>query len=223
MMPVSLTELRREYTLSGIQDGQLDPDPLAQFKTWLHDAIEAEAVEPNAFTLATASSEGWPSARIVLLKDADASGFVFYTNYESQKARELESNPRCSMVFYWGQLERQIRVGGEASRVSREEAQEYFRTRPRGSQLAAWASRQSRVIHSRKALENQLRSFEMEHDEDDRIPMPKWWGGYRVRPVRYEFWQGRPNRLHDRFRYLPTEAGGRDDAGAGWKVERLSP
>ncbi len=212
---MTIADLRREYTLSGINDGELDTDPIKQFKIWFDDALEAEAYEANAFTLATVNEEGTPSARVVLIKGVDANGFTFYTNHESPKAHDLEANPKCAMCFYWAQLERQVRVKGIASRVSREEAQEYFDSRPRGSRLAAWASRQSRPIASRKLLENHLREFEMEHDEQVAIPMPKWWGGYRIKPESFEFWQGRPNRLHDRFQYVQD--------GNAWKIERMSP
>ena len=166
-------------------------------------------------TLATATSDGLPSARIVLLKGFDERGFVFYTNYEGRKARELEQNPNCSLVFYWGELERQVRVEGRAARVPEAEADAYFDSRPRGSQLGAWASEQSRTVESRSKLEARLKELEEEYEKVE-VPRPPFWGGYRVEPEKIEFWQGRENRLHDRLLYSDSGLG-------GWKIKRLQP
>ena len=192
----------------------MDPDPVVQFHNWFEKAIEADLHEPNAMILATSSIEGNPSARAVLLKGYDERGFVFYTNYEGRKAGELEANPPCALLFYWGELERQVRVEGRARRISGEESDAYFISRPRGSRLAAWASEQSRPVGSRSILEERVRALEAEY-EGREIPRPPFWGGYRVEPEVIEFWQGRENRLHDRLVYRRT-----DD---GWKIGRLQP
>ncbi len=211
---MSIADLRREYAHARLDESDVDPDPLAQFRKWFDDACRAKLLEPNAMTLATAAPDGAPSARIVLLKGADELGFAFYTDYRSQKGRELEDNPRAALVFYWGELERQVRITGTVSRVGREESDAYFRTRPRGSRLGAWASEQSAVLPGRAALEARVRELAARHPGDD-VPLPPHWGGYRVRPATIEFWQGRENRLHDRVRYV------RD--GGGWRLQRLSP
>jgi len=211
---MSIADLRREYAHARLDESEVDPDPLAQFRKWFDDARRAKLLEPNAMTLATAAPDGAPSARIVLLKAADEFGFAFYTDYRSQKARELEHNPRAALVFYWGELERQVRISGTVSRVGREESEAYFRTRPRGSRLGAWASEQSAVLSGRAALEARIRELAARHPDDD-VPLPPHWGGYRVRPAAIEFWQGRENRLHDRVRYVRE--------GDRWRIERLSP
>lgn len=209
-----LQRLRREYARAGLHERDADPDPVAQFARWFEEAVAAAVAEPNAMTLATATRDGVPSARVVLLKGFDERGFVFYTNYESQKGRELAENPAAALVFYWPELERQVRILGRVARVSREESERYFRTRPRGSQLGAWASRQSAVIGGREALEAELQRRAAEFGEGE-IPAPPFWGGFRVAPSTCEFWQGRPDRLHDRLRYTPQP-------GGGWLLERLS-
>jgi pyridoxamine 5'-phosphate oxidase len=175
----------------------------------------AEPMDVNAATLATADKDGRPSARVVLLKGVDERGFVFFTNYESRKARELEENPNAAMVFYWADQERQVSVAGTVTKLGREESEAYFRTRPKGSRLAAWASRQSAVIPDRSTLEQRWKELQAQHPGDD-VPMPPFWGGYVLAAARIEFWQGRPSRLHDRFRYT------RQDGGS-WLIERLSP
>jgi pyridoxamine 5'-phosphate oxidase len=186
----------------------LDPDPLRQFQSWLEESGGDDRV-----ALATASPDGAPSARMVLLKGADERGFVFHTNYESRKGRELAANPRAALLFYWAELGRQVRVEGRVERVTHEESEAYFRTRPRGGQLAAWASAQSEPIESREALEARFAEAAAEHSGD--VPLPPHWGGFRLVPEVYEFWQHRENRLHDRFRY-------RREGGA-WLIDRLSP
>ena len=210
-----VARLRKQYTRSGLDESEAAPDPIEQFRGWFEDALAADLHEPNAMTLATATPEGRSSARIVLVKGFDERGFVFYTNYGGRKARELEANPYCALVFYWGELERQVRVEGRVSRVSEEESDAYFASRPRGSRLGAWASKQSRPVGDRGTLERRLRELEREY-EGREIPRPPFWGGYRVEPEIIEFWQGRENRLHDRLLYRRAVDG-------GWIRERLQP
>ena len=211
----SVSNLRKEYIRGGMKEDDAHPNPIEQFRKWFEEAMAANLHEPNAMTLATTSSSGNPSARVVLLKGLDKRGFVFYTNYEGRKARDLEENPYCALAFYWGELERQVRVEGRASRVSTEESDEYYRSRPRGSQLSAWASEQSRPIMGRDSLEERLRRLEDEYEGRD-VPRPPFWGGYRVEPEAIEFWQGRENRLHDRLLY-------RCSGDGGWSMDRLQP
>ena len=192
----------------------LSQEPLEQFEHWFAEAKRAGVEVPEAMTLATADGEGVPSARMVLLKSAGEDGFVFYTGYSSRKSEELEQNPRAALVFYWRPLGRQVRVEGSVERVPEAESDAYFATRPRGSQLAAWASQQSRTLRSREELDRRYAELEREY-EDREVPLPPHWGGYRLRPEAIEFWEHRENRLHDRLRYTR--------AREGWKVERLSP
>ena len=209
-----LARLRRDYTRAGLNEPDADPNPVEQFRRWFDEALAADLHEPNAMTLATATPDGRPSARIVLLKGFDERGFVFYTSYEGRKSRELEANPLCALVFYWGELERQVRVEGRASRLPGDESDAYFEARPRGSQLGAWASEQSRPVSDRGVLEERLRELESRYDGRE-VPRPPFWGGWRVEPRAMEFWQGRENRLHDRLRYRR--------AGDLWERERLQP
>lgn len=192
----------------------MDADPIRQFGRWFEAALEADLHEPNAMVVATVSPEGRPSARVVLLKGFDERGFVFYTNYEGRKGRELEKNPACALLFYWGELERQVRVEGRAARLSAEESDAYFRSRPRGSHLGAWASRQSEPVASRGELENRRDEIEARY-RGREVPRPPFWGGFRVEPASVEFWQGREDRLHDRLLYTR----GTD----GWTLTRLQP
>lgn len=210
-----IAAIRREYARASLTEAELHPDPLEQFRIWFDQALDAEVNEPNAMTLATATPDGRPSARIVLLKGLDSGGFVFFTSYDSRKGSELEANPHAALVFFWPELERQVRVTGTANRIAREESDAYFRSRPRGSRIGAWASTQSRVIPDRAALEARITEMETTFPGDE-IPLPSFWGGFRVTPETVEFWQGRPSRLHDRLRYTRTEAG-------GWAVARLAP
>ena len=210
-----VARLRQEYTRAGLKESDADPSPIEQFRRWFEDALAADLHEPNAMTLATATPDGRPSARIVLLKGFDEQGFVFYTNYEGRKSRELEINPYCALVFYWGELERQVRIEGRVSRVSEADSDAYFAGRPRGSQLGAWVSEQSRPVQDRGALEERLRELEAGYDGRE-VPRPPFWGGYRVEPEVIEFWQGRENRLHDRLRYRRSD-------GGRWRRERLQP
>ncbi len=212
---VPLADLRQSYLLAGLLESDLHPDPVTQFHAWLDQALAAQLPEPNAMTLATAGLDGHPDARIVLLKDAGPGGFVFFTNYESAKGRQLDENPHAALVFYWPQLERQVRVAGSVSRLPPEDSEAYFLSRPRGHQLGAWASPQSSVIESRESLERRLAGLE-ERFARDPVPRPPYWGGYRLAPHTIEFWQGRPNRLHDRIRYRALP-------GGAWLIERLAP
>jgi pyridoxamine 5'-phosphate oxidase len=211
---MSIAHLRREYARARLDERDVDPDPLVQFHKWFDDARRAELPEPNAMTLATATPAGVPSARMVLLKAADERGFTFFTDYRSRKGQELEANPHAALVFFWGELERQVRITGTVSRVSREETEAYFRTRPRESRLGAWTSHQSKVLAGRETLEARLREMAARHPGDE-VPTPPYWGGYLLKPDALEFWQGRESRLHDRVRYQ-REAG-------SWRIERLSP
>lgn len=214
MTQPSIADLRQNYTRQQLLETNVDPNPLKQFQTWFDQAQSANILEPNAMTLATASKEGIPAARIVLLKGVDDRGFTFYTNYESRKGQELAANPQAVLVFWWEPLERQVRIEGSVEKVSAQETEEYFHSRPRGSQLGALASPQSQVITSREVLENRLEDFTRAY-QDQEIPRPDHWGGYRVVPHTIEFWQGRPNRLHDRLRYCLEQN--------QWMIERLAP
>jgi pyridoxamine 5'-phosphate oxidase len=207
--------MHSEDVRAGLVEADVDPDPMVQFGRWFDDAEAADLVEPSAMTLATATAEGVPSARMVLLRGVDQRGFVFYTNYESRKAAELAANPRAALVFWWGELQRQIRVEGPVERTSQQESAAYFRTRPLGSRLSAWASPQSRVIPGRAVLDQRVAELAAGHPEGD-IPLPPFWGGYRLVPEVVELWQGRPNRLHDRLRYTRS-------ADGRWQIERLAP
>ena len=211
---IDIARLREEYSRQGLRRKDLDPDPARQFSLWFTAAVEARLRDANAMSLATSTKDGQASVRVVLLKGFDASGPVFFTNYESEKGRHLEENPRCAVGFWWPELERQVRINGTAERTSREESTRYFRSRPRGSQLGAWVSRQSEVIDGRRILDARL--AELSERYENEVPLPPHWGGYRIKPDQYEFWQGRSNRLHDRFRYSRQEDG-------GWIIERLAP
>ncbi len=204
-----------DYTRGALDEADAAPSPFRQFAAWFTDAQAANISDPNAMTVATATPDGRPSARIVLLKEYDERGFVFYTNYESRKGHELTENPVAALVFFWPALERQIRVTGAVALVSRDETDRYFRSRPRGSRLGAWASRQSAVIAGRAEVEDRLHSLDQQYPGDD-IPTPPHWGGYRVAPDAVEFWQGRPSRLHDRLRYTRQPDG-------SWRIDRLAP
>jgi pyridoxamine 5'-phosphate oxidase len=214
-MPPDLTGLRNEYGVHGLRRADLHSDPLQQFSAWFAAALAAEIRDANAMSLATATTDGKPSVRIVLLKGFDERGFAFFTNYDSEKGRQLEANPQAALGFYWVQLERQVRISGAVERTSREDSAAYFHSRPIGSRLGAWASKQSEVIDARQVLETRLAEMTERFEEGD-IPLPPHWGGYRVKPDKIEFWQGRPNRLHDRFRYSRRPDG-------TWLIDRLAP
>lgn len=235
---MAIADLRKEYNLTGLRRVDLDSNPVAQFNRWFDQAtgarasgrirklfvtiyksfltfFGAETPDINAMTLATADKEGRPSARIVLLKGVDDRGFIFFTNYDSRKGHELAENPQAALVFYWSDLERQVCIAGDITKLPESESEAYFKSRPRGSRIGAWASRQSEIVRDRAELEQKWRQLESQYP-DEHVPKPPFWGGYILSPTRVEFWQGRPNRLHDRFRYTrqPDKT---------WKIERLSP
>ena len=215
---VILAELRERYCKGGLEEDDVYPDPFVQFERWLNEAVAADILEPNAMTLATANASGQPSARTVLLKGLDSDGFCFFTNYSSRKARDLEANPKASLVFHWRELERQVIVRGSVSRCNERESLAYFHTRPRGSQIGAWVSEwQTSKIPGRTCLEERERELLEKWPEGTEIPLPPFWGGFRVTPHYLEFWQGRPSRLHDRLAYT------RSDPAAEWTMSRLSP
>ncbi|AHG92029.1 Pyridoxine/pyridoxamine 5'-phosphate oxidase [Gemmatirosa kalamazoonensis] len=212
---LDLSLLRRTYARAALGESDVADDPIAQFAAWFAEAQHAQVPEPNGMTLATATPDGRPSARVVLLKSVDARGFVFFCDYRSRKGQELDANARAALAFWWEPLERQVRVEGRVERASREESAAYFATRPRGSRLGAWTSRQSSVLPDRAALERELAAVEQRFAGVDDVPLPDHWGGFRVVPDAIEFWQGRPDRLHDRIRYRLTSG--------GWTLDRLSP
>ena len=212
---MNIGELRREYTQAGLNRKILKEDPFEQFERWFQQACEADLPEPNAMVLATASAQAEPSLRTVLLKYFDRDGFVFFTNYKSRKARQIDENPQVSILFPWLELERQVQIIGAASKISTAESLQYFISRPRGSQLGAWCSQQSSVISSRQQLEIKFEEMRQKFIHRE-IPLPSFWGGFRVAPHSFEFWQGRHNRLHDRFLYSRQAEG-------GWEIQRLSP
>jgi pyridoxamine 5'-phosphate oxidase len=214
MPSTDIASLRAAYARASLQEEEIAADPIEQFGKWFQEAVEAGVPEPNACTLATVDADSRPAARIMLLKGFDRDGFTFYTNYESRKARELEQHPDAALVFWWIEVERQVRVEGGVARVSEAESETYFASRPRGSQLGAWASAQSQGVTSRVELERSL-SEVTERFRDQPVPRPLHWGGYRVHPRCLEFWQGRPDRLHDRLLYTREKG--------GWRLSRLSP
>jgi pyridoxamine 5'-phosphate oxidase len=214
-MNAHIAGLRRDYSSQSLLETDVATYPLQQFAKWWEQALASEIVEPNAMTLATASTDGMPSARIVLLKGFGEEGFVFFTNYKSFKAMQLEENPKACLVFFWKELERQVRITGLVSRVSDRESEEYFLSRPAGSQAGAWASPQSQIIENREWLDSKYLEV-LEEAKLQHLKRPPYWGGYRVKPVIIEFWQGRPSRLHDRIQYTLESSG-------TWKIERLAP
>jgi len=210
---MNIAELRQEYMRAGLDEAQADPDPLQQFERWFDDALRAKLPLPNAMTLATTTASGAATARIVLLKGIERSGFVFYTNYRSRKGQEIEAKSSACLLFLWSDLERQVRIEGSAEKVSASESDVYFVTRPLGARLSAWASNQSETVASRQVLEKAMEDARRRHG--DNPPRPPHWGGYRLLPQAIEFWQGRADRLHDRLLY--------ERAGGGWKIQRLAP
>jgi pyridoxamine 5'-phosphate oxidase len=214
MTTLDLAAIRRDYALASLAERDVDPDPIRQFEHWFADATAARVPEPNAMTLSTATRDGVPSARIVLLKGVDANGFAFYTDYRSRKGAELAENPLAALTFLWKEIERQVRITGSVSRVSTQESEAYFRTRPPGSRLSAWASHQSAVLASREELEARVQDVAVRFPDGD-VPLPPHWGGFRITPDEIEFWQGRPDRLHDRLLYRRGEG--------VWEISRLSP
>lgn len=214
-MNTSLADLRKEYTQQSLEGADVLPDPIAQFERWFEEAQQAQIHEPNAMHLATVSAEGYPNARVVLLKGIEDGCFLFYTNYTSRKGQNIQQQPRVALTFFWPELERQVRIEGAATQLSDERSTAYFRSRPRGSQLGAWVSPQSEVIADRSVLTERQQEL-AERFADQPIPRPDQWGGYAVRPHTVEFWQGRPSRLHDRLRYQRQE-------NNAWIIERLAP
>jgi len=213
---IDFSTLRREYETAGLRRAEMHPDPIEQFATWFSTAVHSGLPDANAMTLATATKSGKPSARVVLLKGFDQRGFVFFTNYDSDKGRELKANPFAALAIYWMPLERQVRISGRVEKTSRAESKEYFHSRPRGSQLGAWVSRQSEVIDARRILDAKLAEMTERFARQKVLELPPHWGGYRVVPEAIEFWQGRANRLHDRFRYTRQKDG-------RWNMDRLAP
>lgn len=213
-MEKNLADLRREYSMQELSEDSVAADPLVQFSNWFDEYLNAGPPEPSAMTVSTVASNGSPSSRVVLLKGFDAEGFVFFTNYESKKARDLISNPQVALHFFWPELERQVEIAGLAEKTSREESEAYFATRPPGSKIGAWASKQSEVLTGRDELEKRADELRSKFG-DDEIPCPPFWGGFRITPSSIEFWQGRPSRLHDRIMY--------ERDGDAWRITRLYP
>ena len=214
-MPTDISKLRQNYSLQTLSVKDILHNPIEQFAKWFQEAMDSQILEPNAFTLATANKEGKPSARTLLLKGFDKEGFVFFTNYESRKAEDLLQNPKAAMLFTWLDLQRQIRIEGDIEKVSQEESEEYFQSRPRGSQIGAWSSPQSQSIESREVLESNQKMMEEKFSGLEKLPVPPFWGGYRVRPNWFEFWQGRESRLHVRIVYARQNG--------NWEIGRLAP
>lgn len=223
---MDIDHLRRNYQFASLSFEDLKANPFDQFHKWFHEAIQASVIEPNAMALATASKAKNPSCRMVLMKKFDESGLVFFTNLESRKSKEMKENPFAVALFHWKELERQVTIEGKVEEIDALETANYFLTRPKGSQLSAWVSSQGQVIPSREILENAYHALEKKY-LDQPIPPPPFWGGFRIRPSRFEFWQGRPDRLHDRFHYVPSPSDRfhylPSSSPSGWTIERLSP
>jgi pyridoxamine 5'-phosphate oxidase len=211
----SIAEIRKEYSRATLDQTEVNKNPIVQFEKWFDEAITSKALEPNAMTLSTITEVGKPSARIVLLKGVESNRFLFYTNYQSQKGKELDANPACALTFFWPELERQVRIEGVCTRVDEATSDTYFKSRPRGSQLGAWASPQSTLIKNRELLEARVKELEKRFEGKEMLPKPKQWGGYAVEPLEIEFWQGRQSRLHDRIVYYKTDG--------NWTIHRLAP
>jgi pyridoxamine 5'-phosphate oxidase len=214
MNELNLADLRRDYTKNGLLETDVHPDPFRQFSVWFDQASKSGILEPNAMSHATVSPDGQPSIRIVLLKGVDEHGFIFFTNYESRKGRDMEMNPKSSLLFFWGELERQVRIDGVIEKISKASSKAYFDSRPEGSRIGAWSSNQSEIVDSRDTLEQRFEENMKLYAGND-IPMPDYWGGYRLVPSMIEFWQGRGSRMHDRIRYRLIDA--------QWNIDRLSP
>lgn len=211
----NLPSIRSDYAKASLDSASIHQDPIKQFEKWFEEALTASVLEPNAMSLATVSADGRPSVRIVLLKGVEEGKFLFYTNYQSKKGNHLEHNPACALTFFWPELERQVRIEGMAERVTTEKSLEYFQSRPRGSQVGAWASPQSSPIKDRSILEQRLQDMDKKFEGQEKLPKPQQWGGYAVQPLLIEFWQGRPSRLHDRIEFVRTDN--------VWTINRLAP
>jgi pyridoxamine 5'-phosphate oxidase len=211
----SIADIRKNYSKSSLDITSIDKNPLTQFARWFDEALKSDVDEPNAFTLSTVSEDGRPSGRIVLLKGIEKEKFIFYTNYQSAKGKELENNPACALTFFWPELERQVRVEGVANKIDTALSEKYFQSRPRESQIGAWASPQSAVISGREILDARANELQKKFDGVEKLPKPNQWGGYEVEPIEIEFWQGRPNRLHDRIVFYKVDE--------QWQAHRLAP
>ncbi len=211
----ALSDMRNDYSKSTLEINTAGKNPIALFQKWFDEALKAKVPEPNALTLSTVSEDGRPSGRIVLLKGIESDKFIFYSNYQSQKGKELEKNPACSLTFFWSELERQVRIEGAALRTDHHSSEKYFQSRPRESQIGAWASPQSAIIASREILEERVKKIQAKFKQLEKLPKPQQWGGFEVEPLKIEFWQGRPNRLHDRIAFTKVDG--------LWKVYRLAP
>lgn len=214
-MSKSLADIRLEYARHSLSKKDVDKNPITQFKLWLTEAIDAKVIEPTAMNLATCNDQGIPSSRIMLLKEVNDEGFIFFTNYQSSKGRQLAAHPVCALNFFWPELERQVRIQGSVEKISKEESTKYFQSRPKTSQIGAWTSPQSTVIEGRKILEERQMQLTEKYKDLEVLPKPEQWGGYIVKPFLVEFWQGRPSRLHDRVEYLYKDN--------SWTISRLAP
>ena len=214
-MQKNIADLRRDYTKATLDVTTVNPDPVVQFEIWFKEALEAQVIEPNAMNISTVNEQGKPSSRIVLLKGIENKKFVFFTNYQSRKGREIEANPACALTFFWPDLERQVRIEGVITRVDNQISEDYFKSRPKGSQIGAWASPQSTVIKDRSILEERYRQIEQKYLNEAALPKPHQWGGYGVDPFVIEFWQGRSSRMHDRIEYTKVDG--------SWRIHRLAP
>jgi pyridoxamine 5'-phosphate oxidase len=210
-----ISKIRKDYSKFTLDTDTVGKDPVAQFERWFKEALDSKVPEPNALTLSTVSDDGRPSGRIVLLKGIEGGKFIFYSNYQSQKGRELEKNPACALTFFWPELERQVRIEGVASPADEMSSEKYFQSRPRESQISAWASPQSAIISNREILEDRVKRIQMKFEGVAKLPKPHQWGGFEVEPFKFEFWQGRPNRLHDRILFTKVDG--------NWKIHRLAP
>jgi pyridoxamine 5'-phosphate oxidase len=211
----AISDIRKDYSKSTLDLSSVNKNPVAQFEIWFEDALKAKVPEPNALTLSTVAEDGRPSGRIVLLKGIESDKFIFYSNYQSQKRKHLEKNPACCLTFFWPELERQVRVEGVASRCGTKTSEKYFQSRPRESQIGAWASPQSAIISNREILDERVKKIQEKFEGVDKLPKPNQWGGFEVEPLKMEFWQGRPNRLHDRIVFTKVDG--------LWQMHRLAP